>query len=45
VGYGVSLLGTGQVLVLRYLLRKGLAVEIESSTMENRASLNWRREK
>nr|WP_157981362.1 translocation/assembly module TamB domain-containing protein [Lysobacter tabacisoli] len=45
VGYGVSLLGTGQVLMLKYLLRKGFDIEIESSTVENRASLNWRREK
>lgn len=45
VGYGVSLLGTGQVVTLRYLLRKGFDIEIESSTVENRASLNWRREK
>ncbi|KGQ19153.1 Pathogenicity protein [Lysobacter dokdonensis DS-58] len=45
VGYGVSLLGTGQVLTLKYLLRKGFDVEIESSTIENRGSLNWRKEK
>jgi translocation and assembly module TamB len=45
VGYGVSLLGSGQVLTLKYLLRKGVDVEIESSTVENRASLNWRKEK
>jgi translocation and assembly module TamB len=45
VGYGVSLLGTGQVLMLKYMLRKGFDVQIESSTVENRASLNWRREK
>jgi translocation and assembly module TamB len=45
VGYGVSLLGTGQVLTLKYLLRKGFDIEIESSTIENRASLNWRMEK
>ena len=45
VGYGVSLLGTGQVLTLKYLLRKGFDVEIESSTLENRGSINWRREK
>ena len=37
VGYGVSLLGTGQVLTLKYLLRKGFDIEIESSTVENRA--------
>lgn len=45
VGYGVSLLGTGQVLTLKYLLRKGFDIEIESSTLENRASMNWRKEK
>lgn len=45
VGYGVSLLGTGQVLTLKYLLRKGFDIEIESSTLENRGSVNWRREK
>jgi translocation and assembly module TamB len=45
VGYGVSLLGTGQVLTLKYLLRKGFDIEIESSTIEDRASVNWRKEK
>ena len=45
VGYGVSLLGTGQVLTLKYLLRKGFDIEIESSTIENRGSVNWRKEK
>ena len=42
---GVSLLGTGQVLTLKYLLRKGFDMEIESSTVENRGSVNWRKEK
>ncbi len=45
VGYGVSLLGTGQVLTLKYLLRKGFDIQVESSTIENRASFNWRKEK
>ena len=45
VGFGVSLLGTGQVLTLRYLLRKGFDVEIESSTLESRGSVNWRHER
>ena len=45
VGYGVSLLGTGQVLTLKYLLRKGFDIEVESSTVENRGSVNWRKEK
>lgn len=37
--------GTGQVLTLKYLLRKGFNIEIESSTVENRASVNYRKEK
>jgi len=41
----VSLLGTGQVVTLKYLLRKGFDIQIESSTVENRASVNWRTEK
>jgi translocation and assembly module TamB len=45
VGFGVSLLGTGQVLTLKYLLRKGFDIQIESGTVENRASVNWRKEK
>ena len=45
VGYGVSLLGTGQVVMLRYLLRKGFDIQVESSTVENRASLNWTKER
>nr|WP_283254843.1 translocation/assembly module TamB domain-containing protein [Luteimonas galliterrae] len=45
VGYGVSLVGSGQVLTLKYLLRKGFDVQVESSTVENRASINWRKEK
>lgn len=45
VGYGVSLLGTGQVLTFKYLLRKGFDIQIESSTVENRGSVNWRKEK
>jgi translocation and assembly module TamB len=45
VGYGVSLLGTGQVMMLKYLLRKGFDIQIESSTVENRASINWRKER
>ena len=45
VGYGVSLLGTGQVVMLKYLLRKGFDVQVESSTVENRASVNYRKEK
>lgn len=45
VSYGVSMLGTGQVVTLKYLLRKGFDLQIESSTVENRASVNWRTEK
>jgi len=44
VGFGVSLLGTGQVLTLKYLLRRGFDVEIESSTLESRGSVNYRHE-
>ncbi|GGJ95966.1 translocation/assembly module TamB domain-containing protein [Luteimonas terricola] len=45
VGFGVSLLGTGQVLTLKYLLRKGFDIEIESSTLESRGSVNYRHER
>lgn len=45
VSYGVSLLGTGQVVTLKYLLKKGFDLQIESSTVQNRASINWRTEK
>ena len=45
VGYGVSMIGNGQVITLKYLLRRGFDIEIESSTVENRASINWRRER
>jgi translocation and assembly module TamB len=33
------------VLTLKYLLRKGFDIEIESSTVENKASVNWRKER
>ncbi len=45
VGYGVSLVGSGSVLTLKYLLRRGFDIEVESSTVENRGSVNWRKEK
>jgi translocation and assembly module TamB len=45
IGYGVSLLGSGHVLTLKYLLRKGFDIEIESSSVENRGSINWRTER
>lgn len=45
VSYGVSLLGTGQVLTLKYLLDHGFDIEVESSSVENRATVNWRIER
>ncbi len=45
VSYGVSMVGSGSALTLKYLLRKGFDVEIESSTIETRGSVNWRKEK
>ncbi len=45
VGYGVSMVGAGQVVILKYLLRKGFDVELESSTEEARGSINWRTER
>ena len=45
VSYGVALLGTGQVITLKYLLKKGFDIQIESSSVQNRASINWRMEK
>ncbi|MNM84791.1 Translocation and assembly module TamB [compost metagenome] len=45
IGYGVSLVGSGSVLTLKYLLRRGFDIEVESSTVENRGSVNWRTEK
>ena len=45
VSYGVSLLGTGQVLTLKYLLRRGLDVSLESGSVETAGSLNWHKEK
>lgn len=45
VSYGVSLLGTGQVLTLKYLIRQGISVEIEQSNIETKASANWRWER
>ncbi len=45
IGYGVSLIGSGSVLTLKYLLRRGFDIEVESSTVENRGSVNWRKER
>ncbi|MBS0212765.1 MAG: translocation/assembly module TamB domain-containing protein [Proteobacteria bacterium] len=44
VSYGVALAGTGEVLTLKYLLRKGFDISVESAK-ETRASINWRTEK
>jgi translocation and assembly module TamB len=44
LGYGVSLIGTGEVLTLKYLLRKGFYVQVDSGSA-NSASINWRVEK
>src|SRR5690606_21148923 len=45
VGFGASPPATGQVLTLKYLLRRGFDVEIESSTLESRGSINYRHER
>ncbi|MFO3706993.1 translocation/assembly module TamB domain-containing protein [Xanthomonas codiaei] len=45
VGYGVSMIGSGSVLTLKYLLSRGFDIEAESSTVETKGSINWRREK
>ena len=45
VSYGVSVVGSGSAITLKYLLRKGFDAEIESSTVETRGSINWRKEK
>lgn len=44
LGYGISLVGRGQVLTLKYLLSRGFDITIESGT-ESAASLNWRTER
>jgi len=44
LSYGVSLIGTGQVVTLKYLLTRGFDVSVESGN-ENAASLNWRLER
>ncbi|RWA42617.1 pathogenicity protein [Xylella fastidiosa subsp. fastidiosa] len=45
VGYGVSMVGSGSVLTLKYLLSRGFDLEVESSTVETKGSVNWRKEK
>ncbi len=44
ISYGVSLVGTGQVITLKYLLTRGFDISIESGN-ESAASLNWRTER
>ncbi len=44
ISYGVSLVGSGEVVTLKYLLKHGFDIQIESGR-ESRASLNWRVEK
>ena len=44
LGYGISLVGNGQVVTLKYLLTRGFDITIESGT-ESAASLNWRTER
>jgi translocation and assembly module TamB len=47
VSYGVSLLGIGQIITLKYLLQKGLDITIETEQSDKReqssAALNWRK--
>jgi translocation and assembly module TamB len=47
VSYGVSLFGIGQVITLKYLLRKGLDITVETEQSDRReetsAALNWRK--
>jgi translocation and assembly module TamB len=45
VSYGLSLVGTGQVVMLKYLLTRGLDIAVESGSVETAASINWRKEK
>ena len=44
LSYGVSLIGTGQVVTLKYLLTRGFDISVESGN-ESAASLNWRIER
>ena len=44
LSYGVSLIGSGQVVTLKYLLTRGFDISIEQGN-ESAASLNWRRER
>ncbi|HRQ64104.1 MAG TPA: translocation/assembly module TamB domain-containing protein, partial [Xanthomonadaceae bacterium] len=44
LGYGVSLFGTGQAVILRYLISQAWSVEVESGA-ESKAALNYRLER
>lgn len=44
IGYGVSLIGAGQVVTLKYALPRGFALTIESGR-ENSASVQWEHER
>lgn len=44
ISYGVALVGTGQVVTLKYLLTRGFDISIESGN-ESAASINWRLER
>ena len=44
LSYGVSLIGTGQVVTLKYLLSRNFDISVESGN-ENAASVNWRTER
>lgn len=44
LGYGVSLFGSGQAVILRYLISAAWSVEVESGT-EGKAALNYRLER
>ncbi len=45
VSYGISMVGTGQVITLKYLMAHGLNVSLESGSVETAGSVNWRKEK
>lgn len=45
VGYGVSVVGSGSVVNMKYLLKHGFDIEVESSSVETRSSINWRTER
>ena len=45
VSYGVSMVGTGQVITLKYLMAHGLNISLESGSVETAGAVNWRKEK